>query len=261
MLSFPSFDQLSCVKPFHKFASNSFFPRGKKNTITISLALTQTFASLASHCKYIIRTAFPSVTSRAVKQALILESCSLWLHAPCTWDCSFVSPAEGTVSASVTGCFSGQITETIVRSCVDTTEQAFRHDSTDLWMHFAAPWSLGYLGDTLGPQVQSEVLLCPESQTSNRRNPSPKELTFCFHCLLKGTDELWPGNPESVLQKHVQLLLFCRRRGSCRCCAEAREPERSWLIRRIAYHFSPKWQINKGSSKLSPVGHIESTSL
>lgn len=83
----------------------------KKTTITTSLALAQTFF-LASHHKYIIRTAFPSDTSLSVKQALILKSHSVWLSTPWTWDWSVVSPAKGTTSASVGGCFWGQITET-----------------------------------------------------------------------------------------------------------------------------------------------------
>lgn len=40
-------------------------------------------------------------------------------------------------------------------------------------------------GAVWGASVHIQVLLCPESQTSNKINLKPPELTFCFPCLLK----------------------------------------------------------------------------
>lgn len=134
MFSFPSFDQLSCLKLFRKFASNSFCPRKKINN-NIS-CFNSNFFPLVSHYRkdsISIRHFTSGEAGPDIEERPSLAQHSLHLGL------STVSPAEGTISASAEGCFRGQTRETTVRSSVDTAEQAFRHDCTDFWLCLAAP--------------------------------------------------------------------------------------------------------------------------
>lgn len=148
--------------------------------------------------------------------------------------------AKGTSNAPVGGCFWGQVTETAVRSSVDTAGHAFRHDPWPLDQS-CSHWSLGYLSDALGPPVQIEV--CAQSWTSNKGNPSPKELTFCFHCLKLWKLHTVERSRGALAWEHwdfsKKTFNFCLSFSTTVADAVLREPERSQLVRRTAYHFSP----------------------
>lgn len=83
--------------------------------------------------------------------------------------------------------------------------------------------------------------------------PVLRSSRFVFTACWKELIRLSLETLRLLSKKTFNFCLSAEKAGDCsRYHAEAREPERSWLVRRIAYHFSPKWQINKGSSKLSP---------
>lgn len=62
-------------------------------------------------------------------------------------------------------------------------------------------------GDVSGPPVQIEVLPCPESRTSNKINPKPTELMFCFHCLLKRATRFGRQTPRLFPKKAFDFHL------------------------------------------------------
>lgn len=100
--------------------------------------------------------------------------------------------------------------------------------------------------------VQLEVLLCPESWTSNKINPKPTKLPLCFHCLLKRAARFGLQTLRLFSKKTFWLSPLCRKCDCSRCCADATHTEKPHPARRMAYHCPAKWQINKASSKPTP---------
>lgn len=162
MFSFPSFDQLSSVKLFHKFASKSFCPTKKK------------------------------IQSQHLMFQLKLFS--LW---------------QGTIKAS----------QGLPFHCPET------------------PWIPQ--GDVSGPPVQIEVLPCPESRTSNKINPKPTELTFCFHCLLKRATRFGQQTPRLFPKKAFDFHLSAEN-GRAAAAVLRLQTQGPRPARRMAYHFPPQ---------------------